>query len=75
MNLKFLNKTVCLDLKSSTSYKQKRNLIDLLTRNGLKVSFILKKGIFLLIKNDKYEVDTYSGDFLLFFYVNLRNFT
>lgn len=60
MNNKFLNKTICLDLRSTTSYKEKKKLIDLLVSNGAKVSFFLKKGVSLLVKNDKRDVDSFK---------------
>ena len=60
MQSKFSNKTICLDLKNSTPYKEKKKLIEILTSNGAKVSFILKKGVSLLIKNDKNDFNTYK---------------
>ena len=60
MNRKFLNKTVCVDLKNSTPYKEKKNLIQLLVTNGAKVSFFVKKGISILVKNDNKDVDSYK---------------
>lgn len=53
-------KLICLDLSNSTPYKEKKNLIDLLTRNGAKVSLILKKDVSLVVKNDKNEADSYK---------------
>ena len=60
MDSPFSNKTVCLDLKDTTRYKEKKRLIELLTSNGAKVSFIIQKGSSLLIKNDKSNVSTYK---------------
>jgi hypothetical protein len=60
MHLIFQNQTFCLDLTNSISYKKKKNLIDLITQNGGKVSFILKKDIDYLIKDDKTSLDTYK---------------
>ena len=60
VNLKLNEKTICLDLNNSTSYKQKKSLIDILTSNAVRVSFILNKNVSLLIKNDRTTVDTYK---------------
>ena len=58
--MKASEKQICLDLSNSTQYKKKKNLIDLLTSHGLRVSFILNKDISLLVKNDKNDIDTYK---------------
>ena len=60
MQLKLDKKAVCLDLCNLTSYKEKKNIIELLTRNGANVSFILNKRISLLIKNDQRTTDSYK---------------
>jgi hypothetical protein len=60
MNKKFSNKIVCVDLKNSTPYKEKKKLIDLLVSNGAKVSFFIKKGVSILIKNDIRDVNSFK---------------
>ena len=60
VSLKLSEKIICLDLNSSTSYKQKKSLIEVLTSNGVKVSFVLNKNVSLLVKNDRTTVDTYK---------------
>jgi hypothetical protein len=60
MYSKLNGKTICLDLNSSIPYKQKKSIIDLLTSNGAKVSFILNKSVSLLIKNDRKNIDGYK---------------
>jgi poly [ADP-ribose] polymerase len=57
--LKFSDKVICLDLNSSTKYKEKKNLVDLLTSNGANVTFVLNKRVLLLVKNDK-NVESYK---------------
>jgi hypothetical protein len=53
-------KQICLDLSNSTPYKKKKNLIDLFTNSGIKVSFILNKNVGVLVKNDRNDIDTYK---------------
>ena len=52
--------TVCLDVGMSTSYKQKKTLIDLLTSTGCKVSFVLNKNVKFLIRDDGDDFNTYK---------------
>jgi hypothetical protein len=54
------NDIVCLELSSSTSYKTKKALIDLLTANGFRVSFVMNKSVKLLFKEDPDDVNTYK---------------
>lgn len=61
MNTSILNKTFCLDLSSSVSYKEKKNIIDLITCNGGNVSFILNNKCSYLVKNDKNSNDSYKS--------------
>jgi hypothetical protein len=60
VNLNLSEKIICLDLNSTTSYKQKKSLIDVLTSNGARVSFVLNKNVSLLVKNERTTVDTYK---------------
>ena len=54
------NDIICLDLSSSTSYKLKKSLIDLIVAHGARVSFILNKKVKYLLKDDKTNLDTYK---------------
>lgn len=56
----FLGQTICLDFSISTSYKLKKNLIDVIINNGGRVSFILNKKCNYLIKNDTSNLDTHK---------------
>lgn len=62
MIIKKLNETdlICLDLSNSTPYKQKKSLIDLISSNGGRISFVLNKNVKFLIKDDKANLDTYK---------------
>jgi hypothetical protein len=53
-------KQICLDLSNSTSYKKRKNLIDLCANRGIRVSFILNKKVGVLVKNDRNDIDTYK---------------
>lgn len=50
----------CLDLSISTSYKQKKRIIDILVSKGARVSFVLNKTVKFLIRDDKKNLDTYK---------------
>ena len=52
--------TVCLDVGMTTSYKQKKTLIDLLTSTGCKISFILNKNVKYLIRDNRENLNTYK---------------
>ena len=52
--------TVCLDVGMTTSYKQKKTLIDLLTSTGCKISFILNKNVKYLIRDHRENLNTYK---------------
>ena len=52
--------TVCLDVGITTTYKQKKSLIDLLTSSGCKISFILNKNVKFLIRDDRNNLNTYK---------------
>ena len=54
------NATICLDLSNSISYKEKKNLIDLLAAKGLKISFLLNKSVSYLVKDKRDGVDSYK---------------
>lgn len=56
----FSKKIFCLDLNCSVSYKEKKNLIDLITHNGGYVSFILNKKCSYLLKTDRVTTDSYK---------------
>ena len=60
LNFKLNEKTICLDLNNSTSYKEKKSLIYLLTSFGAKVSFVLNRNVSLLVKNDRATIDSYK---------------
>lgn len=51
---------VCFDFGSSTAYKTKKALIDLLNSRQYRVSFVLNKSVKLLIKDEKTNLDTYK---------------
>lgn len=51
---------ICLDLGSTTPYKVKKSLIDMLNANRLRVSFVLNKSVKVLIKDDRVNLDTYK---------------
>lgn len=51
---------VCFDFGSTTPYKTKKALIDLLNSRQYRVSFVLNKSVRLLIKDDKSNLDTYK---------------
>ena len=57
---KFEGKIFCLDLANSTSYKEKKSLIDLITSNGGVVTLILNRKVDYLLKNDAKNVYTYK---------------
>ena len=51
---------VCLDLDQSIRYKEKKALIDLIAKHGVKVSFILNGKCSYLIRNNRENLDTYK---------------
>ena len=62
MTVKKLNFTdiICLDLSSSTPYKLKKSLVDLIVSHGARVSFVLNKNVTFLIRDDLTNLDTYK---------------
>lgn len=57
---KLSGKTICLDLSSSIAYKKKKSLIDLITTEGGKVTFILTPKTSFVVKDDKDNLDSYK---------------
>lgn len=57
---KFDDKTVCLDLTNTISYKKKKTLIELITTNGGKVTFILTPKTDLIVKENTEDLDSYK---------------
>lgn len=55
-----IGKIVAVDFDSSTSSKEKKNFIQLLTLNNLQVSFILNKKVDFLLKDNQNNLDTYK---------------
>lgn len=51
---------VCFDFGSSTPYKTKKALIDLLNSKQYRVSFVLNKSVKILIKDERTNLDTYK---------------
>lgn len=58
--MKFQGILLCLDLSNSTPYKQKKSLVDLITSNGGRVSFILNSKVNYLVRDDTLNLDTYK---------------
>jgi hypothetical protein len=58
--LKLKDNLVCLELTNSTPYKKKKALIELITSNGGRVSFIMNKSVSYLLKEDRKDLDTYK---------------
>ncbi|CAF0733970.1 unnamed protein product [Brachionus calyciflorus] len=54
------NEIICLDISSSTPYKKKKSIIDLLTLTGAKVSGILNRKSKLLIVDQRQNLDSYK---------------
>lgn len=59
MQLK-LEGLICLDLGIKISYQKKKSIIDFLTSNGAKVSFIISKKCKFLVIDDKTNIETYK---------------
>ena len=51
----------CIDLGPAVPYKKKKNLIDLITSNGAKVSFNLNKKVTFLLLEDKSNTSGYKA--------------
>jgi hypothetical protein len=60
LNILECNDIICLDLSSSISYKQKKSLIDLITINGFRVSFVLNKKSKILLRDEKTNISSYK---------------
>ena len=56
----FDGKTICLDLTNSISYKKKKSLIEVITKNGGKVTFILTPKTDFIVKEDTKQLDSYK---------------
>lgn len=50
----------CLELSSNVSYKKKKALIDVISANGGRVSFVLNLKVNFLIRDDASNLDTYK---------------
>lgn len=57
---KLKNNLVCLELTNSTPYKKKKGLIELISSNGGRVSFIMNKSVNFLLKEDRKDLETYK---------------